>query len=47
VAEARAKADAARSQVMARIDAERQRLEAQKAALETRLRELTRIPGIG
>jgi uncharacterized protein (TIGR03545 family) len=47
VAEARAKADAARTQVMARIDAERQRLEAQKAALETRLRELTRIPGIG
>lgn len=47
VAEARAKADAARAQVMARVDAERARLEAQKAALEARLRELTRIPGIG
>jgi len=47
VAEARAKADEARAQVMARLDAERARLEAQKAALEARLRELTRIPGIG
>lgn len=47
VVEARAKADEARAQVMARIDAERERLEAQKAALEARLRELTRIPGVG
>ena len=47
VAEARAKADAARAQVQARIDTERERLEAQKAALEARLRELTRIPGVG
>ena len=47
VAEARAKAEQARGQVMARVDAERARLEAQKAALEARLRELTRIPGIG
>lgn len=47
VAEARAKADAARDQAMARINEERQRLEAQKRALEERLRELTRIPGIG
>ncbi len=46
VAEARAKADQARAQVTARLDAERTRLEAQKTALETRLRELTRIPGI-
>lgn len=47
VAEARAKADEARAQMMARIDTERERLEAQRAALEARLRELTRIPGIG
>lgn len=47
VAEARAKADAAREQVMERINAERARLETQKAALEARLRELTRIPGVG
>lgn len=47
VAEARATADAARAQVIARIDAERARLETQKQALETRLRDLARIPGIG
>lgn len=47
VAKARAAADAAKAQVSERIAAERARLEAQKAALETRLRELTRIPGIG
>jgi hypothetical protein len=32
---------------MTRIAAERARLEAQKQALETRLRDLARIPGIG
>ncbi|MBX3175354.1 MAG: TIGR03545 family protein [Gemmatimonadaceae bacterium] len=47
VAEARAAADQARSQVSSRIAEERQRLETQKQALEARLRELTRIPGIG
>ena len=47
VAEARAAADQARTQVTARIAEERQRLETQKQALEARLRELTRIPGIG
>lgn len=47
VAAARAKAEEARGQVMARVEAERARLVAQKAALEARLRELTRIPGIG
>ncbi len=47
VAEARAKADEARAQVMTRINAERARLEEQKLALEAKLRELTRIPGIG
>lgn len=47
VAKARAAADAAKTQVNERIAAERARLEAQKAALEARLRELTRIPGIG
>ena len=46
VAEARAKGEQAKAQVMERITAERTRLEAQKAALEARLRELTRIPGI-
>lgn len=47
VAKARAAADAAKAQVTERITAEQARLEAQKAALETRLRELTRIPGLG
>lgn len=47
VAAARAAGDAARAQVSARIDEERARLETQKQALEARLRELTRIPGIG
>lgn len=47
VAKARAAADAARAQVTERIAAERARLEAQQVALEARLRELTRIPGIG
>lgn len=47
VAEARAAGDQARAQVTARIDAERARLETQKQALEARLRDLTRIPGIG
>jgi uncharacterized protein (TIGR03545 family) len=47
VAKARAAADAAKAQVNERIAAERTRLEAQKTALEARLRELTRIPGIG
>ncbi len=47
VAEARGAADKAKAQVMERIAAERARLETQKAALEAKLRELTRIPGIG
>lgn len=47
VAKARAAADAAKAQVSERLAVERERLEAQKAALEARLRELTRIPGIG
>ncbi len=47
VAEARAAGDQARAQVTARIADERARLEVQKQALEARLRELTRIPGIG
>jgi uncharacterized protein (TIGR03545 family) len=47
VAKARAAADAAKAQVSERIAAERARLEAQKTALEARLRDLTRIPGIG
>lgn len=47
VAKARAAAEAAKAQVAERIAAERERLEAQKTALEARLRELTRIPGIG
>lgn len=47
VAEARAYADQARDQVSARIADERQRLDTQKKALEERLRELVRIPGIG
>lgn len=47
VAEARTYADQARGQVNARIADERARLETQKQALETRLRDLVRIPGIG
>lgn len=47
VAEARAQADRVTSEVTDRIAAERARLEAQKVALETKLRELVRIPGIG
>lgn len=47
VAQARTAADQARAQVNARVAAERQRLETQKQALEARLRDLVRIPGIG
>lgn len=47
VAVARAAADSARAQVTERVAAERARLEEQKRGLETRLRDLTRIPGIG
>lgn len=47
VAEARAAADSVRGQVTERIAAERARLDEQKRALEARLRDLTRIPGIG
>ena len=47
VAEARAQRDRVTGEITDRIAAERARLEAQKAALETKLRELVRIPGIG
>lgn len=47
VAKARAKADEVKAQVTERVVAERAKLEEQKQALEARLRELTRIPGIG
>ena len=47
VAEARAAADTVRADIDARVAAERTKLVAQKAALETKLRELVRIPGIG
>jgi len=47
VSEVRAQADRARAEVTERVAAERTRLEEQKRALETRLRELTRIPGVG
>jgi len=47
VAEARAYADGARGEVDERIVAERARLQEQRAALEAKLRELVRIPGIG
>lgn len=47
VAEARAKADEIKGQAEQRIAEERTKLEAQKAALEAKLRELVRIPGIG
>lgn len=47
VTEARAYADGARSEVEQRIAAERARLQEQRTALEARLRDLVRIPGIG
>jgi uncharacterized protein (TIGR03545 family) len=47
VAEARVQADRVTSEVTDRIAAERARIAAQKTALETKLRELVRIPGIG
>lgn len=47
VADARAQADVVRTDVEQRIAAERARLDVQKKALEARLRELVRIPGIG
>jgi uncharacterized protein (TIGR03545 family) len=47
VAEARAQADHVKAEVTDRIAGERARLEAQKVALEARLRDLVRIPGIG
>lgn len=46
VAKARAAAAVAKAQVSERIASERARLEEEKAALESRLRDLTRIPGI-
>jgi len=47
VAKARTKADEVKAQATQRVVEERAKLEAQKQALEARLRELTRIPGIG
>jgi uncharacterized protein (TIGR03545 family) len=47
VADARQQADRARAEVTDRVAAERTRLEEQKRALEAKLRELTRIPGVG
>lgn len=47
VSEARAQADVLKKDVEGRIAAERSRLAEQKTALETKLRELVRIPGIG
>lgn len=47
VAKARAKADEVKAQATQRVVEERAKLEAQKQSLEARLRELTRIPGIG
>ena len=47
VAEARAEAEKIRTLAEQRLAAERAGLEAQKAALEARLKELVRIPGIG
>ena len=47
VADARAEADRIRTLAEQRIAEERAKLEAQKAALEARLKELVRIPGIG
>ena len=45
--QARARVDAVRAEAEGRLTAERARLETQRAALEQRLRELVRIPGIG
>jgi len=45
--QARARVEAVRTEAEGRLTAERARLEAQRAALEQRLRELARIPGIG
>ncbi|MEX0691352.1 MAG: TIGR03545 family protein [Gemmatimonadales bacterium] len=47
VAQARAEGDRMRGEVLERVSAERARLEQTKAALEARLRDLVRIPGIG
>jgi len=47
VAEARVRADEIRAEVDGRVAAERARIEEQKTALEAKLRELVRIPGIG
>lgn len=47
VAEARTKADEVKAEVEARVSAERARLDAQKVALEAKLRDLVRIPGMG
>lgn len=47
VAEARAEADKVKAEAVARVEAERARLDEQKKALEAKLRELVRIPGIG
>ena len=47
VAEARTYADSARGEVDTRIAGERARLQEQRTALEAKLRELVRIPGIG
>lgn len=47
VAKARAKAEEVKVQATQRVVEERAKLAAQKQALEARLRELTRIPGIG
>ena len=42
-----AQADVVKKEVETRVASERARLETQKAALEARLRDLVRIPGIG
>ena len=47
VQEARARADEIKSEVQQRVAAERARLEVQRTALEQRLRDLVKIPGIG
>lgn len=47
VAEARSQADVVKREAEGRVAAERARLDEQKKALEARLRELVRIPGIG
>jgi ElaB/YqjD/DUF883 family membrane-anchored ribosome-binding protein len=43
----RSEADRVRGQAESRLAEERARLEAERAALEQRLRELVRIPGLG